>query len=231
MSDATCVKAILAVMKDVGAIGKDSTNVAQKFKFRGVDAVINAVSPALIAHGVIVIPTVEDYHYSTITIGQNRTEMGHARVKVNYLFIDQFGDIVTATVAAEAMDSGDKATAKAMSVAFRTALLQTLCLPTDDADPDHESYNRADKPAVGTPAVSIGADPWATAKPPTQLKGDQIVDAPLDEYFCNHGKMMWSYGVSQKNGKEWYAFCCVDRDRTCKSIWYLLGSNGVLRPQ
>jgi len=47
---------------------------------------------------------------------------------------------------AESMDSGDKATAKAMSVAFRTALLQTLCLPTDESDPDADSYVRSAAP-------------------------------------------------------------------------------------
>jgi hypothetical protein len=41
------------------------------------------------------------------------------------------------------MDSGDKATAKAMSVAYRTALLQVLCLPTDEPDPDSHTYERA----------------------------------------------------------------------------------------
>lgn len=33
---------------------------------------------------------------------------------------------------AEAADSGDKAATKAMSIAFRTAILQTLALPTHD---------------------------------------------------------------------------------------------------
>jgi hypothetical protein len=47
------------------------------------------------------------------------------------------------------MDSGDKAIAKAMSVAFRTALLQTLALPTDEADPDTSSYQRSEpKPSA-----------------------------------------------------------------------------------
>ena len=50
------------------------------------------------------------------------------------------GDAIVGTVAAEAMDSGDKATAKAMSVALRTFLLQVLALPTDEPDPDSFSY-------------------------------------------------------------------------------------------
>jgi hypothetical protein len=69
--------------------------------------------------------------------------MGHVKVKVTYTFIGQAGDAISATVVGEAMDAGDKATAKAMSVAFRTALLQALCLPTDEPDPDSNSYERS----------------------------------------------------------------------------------------
>jgi hypothetical protein len=47
-------------------------------------------------------------------------------------------------VLGEAMDSGDKAVAKAMSVAFRIALLQALALPTDEPDPDSYSYERSE---------------------------------------------------------------------------------------
>ena len=46
------------------------------------------------------------------------------------------------------MDSGDKATAKAMSVAFRTALLQVFFLPTDEKDPDEDSFVRTSTPSA-----------------------------------------------------------------------------------
>lgn len=48
-------------MKEVGAIAKKDKNQAQGFNFRGIDSVVNAVSPALQKHGVIVVPSVEDY--------------------------------------------------------------------------------------------------------------------------------------------------------------------------
>ena len=80
--------------------------------------------------------------------------MGHVKVKVSYTFIGAGGDAIKATVVGEAMDSGDKATAKAMSVAFRTALLQTLSLPTDEPDPDSQSYERSEKVVVDTKALA-----------------------------------------------------------------------------
>jgi hypothetical protein len=144
-------QAMSAIMKEVGAIAKKDKNQAQGFNFRGIDSVVNAVSPALQKHGVIVVPSVEDYEYTTVEIGRNRTAMGHVKVKVTYTFIGANGDSIKATVVGEAMDAGDKATAKAMSVAFRTALLQALSLPTDEPDPDSSSYERSSAKDVLAP--------------------------------------------------------------------------------
>lgn len=134
---------MLAVMQDVGAVRKGEKNAAQGFNFRGIDSVVNAVAPALKKNGVLVVPALQSVDYSQVEVGKNRTPMLQCRVIVQYVFAAEDGTTLAATVAAEALDSGDKATAKAMSVAFRTALLQALCLPTDEPDPDHDIYERA----------------------------------------------------------------------------------------
>ena len=148
-------QALNEVMKAVGGIAKKDRNQAQGFNFRGIDSVVNAVSPQLQKFGVVVVPTVEDYSYDTVEIGRNRTAMGHVKVKVTYTFIGASGDAIKTTVVGEAMDSGDKATAKAMSVAFRTALLQALCLPTDEPDPDATSYERSSAEDVIAPQAVL----------------------------------------------------------------------------
>jgi hypothetical protein len=134
------------VMKDVGAVKKNDRNDFQQFMFRGVDAVVNAVYPALVAHKVTVQPKVLSYEYSTIDVGKGSQSkpMGHARVIVEYTFTSaEDGSSASASAAGEAFDSGDKATPKAMSVALRTALLQALMLPTDEPEPDAQTYERA----------------------------------------------------------------------------------------
>jgi hypothetical protein len=145
------VQAVLIdVMRSVGAVGKSDRNQAQNFSFRGIDAVLNAVSPALREHGVVVLPTLERYEASTVEVGRNRTSMGHVTVEVTYTFVGPDGDSLACKVPGEAMDSGDKAASKAMSVAFRTALIQALALPTDEPDPDSTSYERSDAPPLMT---------------------------------------------------------------------------------
>jgi hypothetical protein len=154
----TALPALLTQVKEaVGAIGKTDTNRQQGFNFRGIDAVINAVAPALIDAGVIVVPNVRTYEHGTVEVGGKRTPMGHARVVVEYTFYGPDGDTIMCSAPGEAMDSGDKATAKAMSVAYRTALLQALSLPTTETDPDATTYERTDTGALAVSAARVQA--------------------------------------------------------------------------
>lgn len=136
------VKLLSQVMAEVGAVRKGEKNQAQNFNFRGIDAVVNAVSPALRKHSVVVAPQVMDYQHETVQTSQGKN-MASVRVLVRYTFTAPDGSTLETVVPGESFDAGDKATAKAMSVAFRIALLQALCLPTDDVDPDATSYERA----------------------------------------------------------------------------------------
>jgi hypothetical protein len=139
--------ALAAVMSDVQSVSKSDRNTHQNFSFRGIDAVLNAVGPVLRKHGVIVLPEVLDHQFATVEVGQKRSLMGHVILKVAYTFVGPDGDSLRSVVLGEAMDSGDKAVPKAMSVAFRTALLQALALPTDEPDPDATTYERAAAPS------------------------------------------------------------------------------------
>lgn len=147
MSETKSVQAAWAdVMADVRSLGKDQRNSQQGFNFRGVDDVMNAVGPALRTHGVSVVPTgVADVSATTYTT-KSGTVMRDVFLVVSYLITGPAGDTMPGAAAGEASDAGDKATPKAMSVAYRTFLLEALTLPTCETDPDAEVYER------GTPA-------------------------------------------------------------------------------
>jgi hypothetical protein len=136
---ATAIEVIQTVMSEVQGLAKTDRNQAQGFNFRGIDAVMNAVGPALRKAGGFVVPSVVDKS-SEVQPSRNGGSLQVVRLTVAFTIVGSEGDPITGTVAAEAFDSGDKATAKAMSVAFRTFLLQVLCLPTDEPDPDASSY-------------------------------------------------------------------------------------------
>ena len=137
-------EALSAVMVDVQAVAKKDRNTHQNFDFRGIDAVVNAVGPALRKHGVVVVPEVQDVAYEKVTTTNNKPATA-CRLVVSYTF-HKDDSYLSCTVAAEAWDHGDKAAPKAMSVAFRTALLQALALPTDEPDPDAHSYEQTTQP-------------------------------------------------------------------------------------
>jgi hypothetical protein len=156
----------------VGPVGKDSTNTQQHFNYRGIDAVVNAIAKAFDELGIIPVPMLERYEYKEgVEIGQKRSLMGHVQVEVSYRFYGPLGDYFDAKVPGEAMDSGDKATPKAMSVAYRICLLQTLNLPTSDPDPDSQSYER---PTAGRRS----GDDFDNAAPAAPRNGRQDQDRP-----------------------------------------------------
>lgn len=135
------------VMGDVLPIGKKGevrTGNGPNYNFRGVDAVVNAVGPVLRLYKVIVVPEVQSVTYQDVVTGVNRKPGRAAMVTVRYRFMGPAGDEVSAVVAAEAIDSGDKATAKAMAVAWRTALIQVFAIATGDPDPDSATYARSE---------------------------------------------------------------------------------------
>lgn len=137
----TVIQALAEVMGDVQAIGKRDRNEQQRYMFRGVDAVMNAVGPSLRAHGIVIVPeeVVTRYADTTTTTGKATREV---TVLVTYRAYGPGGDSITIQAPGESLDSGDKGTPKAMSVAYRTALLQALTIPTDEPDPDAQSYER-----------------------------------------------------------------------------------------
>lgn len=137
----TIVEALAAAMGEVRAVGKDDRNSQQGYNFRGVDAVVNACAPVLRRHGVIVAPMMENSSWRDVKTSTGK-DSREVTVTVRYRFYGPAGDYIDAIVPGESMDFGDKGAPKAMSVAFRTALIQTLCLPTHDVDPDSESYER-----------------------------------------------------------------------------------------
>ena len=138
---------ISAVMDEIGAIGKNKRNDQQGFMYRGVDDVMNALNPAFIKHKLFMAPEVIEQSRERRTTGKGG-ELIYSVCKVRYTFFAEDGSSVQAVVIGEGMDSGDKASNKAMAVAFKYACFQVFCIPTEEmtkadaapVDPDGESY-------------------------------------------------------------------------------------------
>ncbi len=147
-------KAISEVSGEMLAgIAKDRKNQQQGFMFRGIDAVYNALAPALVKHGLLILPRI-----TSRTVTERATKSGGALfyvvVEAEFDFVStEDGSKHTVKTYGEAMDSGDKATNKAMSIAYKYAAFQAFCIPTEDTaiDADATAHNVASQPRNNQP--------------------------------------------------------------------------------
>ena len=143
-------QAIAAVMAELSkeGISKDRKNQQQGYAFRGIDDMYNALSPILAKNGLCVLPRV----LARETI-ERQTKSGSAlfytTVEVEFDFVSaEDGSKHTVKTFGEAMDSADKSTNKAMSAAYKYAVMQAFAIPTEgDNDADAQTHEVAPKPA------------------------------------------------------------------------------------
>ncbi len=132
--------AICNIMSEIGAIEKAKTNQQQGFKYRGIDDVMNALQPLFVKHRIYAVPEMLEH-----TREERQTKSGGTLIysicKMKYTFHAEDDSSVFAVVIGEGMDSGDKATNKAMAIAMKYACFQVFCIPTEEMkDPDGESH-------------------------------------------------------------------------------------------
>ena len=147
MTTKTIYERISAGQADIAKAGiaKGSINKEQRYKYRGIDEVYNALSPILAQHGIVMTPK----HFGAeVTERKSRSGgvLNYVRLaaKIRFCCGPLPDDRVTVHVYGEAMDSGDKASAKAMSMAIKNALLQVFLIPTEgDNDADASSPESA----------------------------------------------------------------------------------------
>lgn len=178
--------AISAIMADVGAVAKSSKNQQQGFMYRGIDAVMNALHPAMAEHHVFCTPEILEQ-----TREDRQTAKGgnliYSICKIRYTFYADDGSNISVIVVGEGMDSGDKATNKAMAIAFKYACFQLFCIPTEEmVDPDAECHEVKGKGKAGSGKRPSGSlDKAGKGQPPEQpreAQGQQAQTAPAAEH-------------------------------------------------
>ena len=157
------IRAVAAQMAIEG-IGKSRENKAQGFKFRGIDETLKALSPALSAHGLLVLPRMIS---RTVTERESRGGgvLFSVVVEAEFDFVSaEDGTKHTVRTFGEAMDSGDKATNKAMSIAYKYAAFLAFCIPVEGmgADADETVHEVAPKKAVAPSGYADWADDMVT---------------------------------------------------------------------
>lgn len=170
MSEGKIFGLVGQAMQLIGAVGKDSRNQQQGFQYRGIDAVMNALNPVMAKLGLFMTPEVLEQTREERQ-GRNGGNLLYSVMKIRYTLYAPDGSNVSCVVVGEGMDSGDKASNKAMSIAFKYAAFQLFCIPTEEmVDPDAECHEvmprnqakQGEKPAHA-PAKANAPTPAAQA--------------------------------------------------------------------
>lgn len=151
MSEAKKIyKAMQGVMKDVceTGIGKNSKNKDQGYNFRGIEDAMNALAPLLVKHGIVCVPKHgKPERFDRMTKSGGTLSFVTTSSDFDLIHVDD-GSSVTVTTNGEGMDSSDKATNKAMSMAFKYALFQTFVVPTMAVEADWNDGGMTEAEAV-----------------------------------------------------------------------------------
>jgi hypothetical protein len=150
-----CIAAVSRELAKVG-IAKDRKNDQQGYKFRGIDEVLNALAPVLAAQGLVILPRITS-RLVTERVTAKGGVLFYVTVCAEFDFVAASdGSKHTVTTYGEAMDSGDKATNKAMSAAYKYAAFQAFCIPLEGmaADADAVTHDAV------VPAVPEGYVAW-----------------------------------------------------------------------
>ena len=161
-------QAINAVQRALAAegISKSRKNQQQGYNFRGIDDVYNAVSPLLGEHNLCILPRVLKRE-CVERINSKGTALFYVTCEVEFDFVaSEDGSKHTIKMFGEAMDSGDKATNKAMSAAYKYAVMQAFAIPTEgDNDADAQTHGdlQGRQPALPQAMPSDVLAEWLSA--------------------------------------------------------------------
>src|SRR5690349_16737248 len=152
------INAITAELASAG-IPKSRFNEVDEYRYRSIDDVLNRLAPLLAKHRLCVLPRVTKRQ--VIERQDDEQLLVDVVLKMAFSLVsadDGSSHLVEAY--GEALDAGDKGTAKAMSAAYKSAMIQVFCIPVGDLeDADATSHRLAAKTHVPEPVQ--GWEQWA----------------------------------------------------------------------
>lgn len=152
---------ISAVMSEVEYLKKDDVvGKGSKSEYKAIseEKVTETVRVSFIKHGLVLLPVEQIHHCETRETENDYGKKGVSRlatVDVRYKLVDiDTGEHEFIVSSGTGADTGDKAVGKAMTYAYKYALLRTLMIPTGE-DPDK----------IASPGLEDGKQTKQTGQP------------------------------------------------------------------
>jgi hypothetical protein len=152
------INAVSAELAEQG-IAKSHVNDVDDYRYRSIDDLLDRLAPLLARHRLCVLPRVKE---RSLVERQDDAQRSLFHVSLKAAFVlasvdDGSSHVVTAY--GEALDASDKATAKAMSAAYKSAMIQTFCIPVAGSEDADRSSPRTSKTHRAEPIQ--GWQQWA----------------------------------------------------------------------
>ena len=135
------INAVQSALAKIGITKSRTNSQGSGYKFRGIDDIFNTISPLLAEHNLCILPRVLSRDCIE-RLSKSGGALFYITVEVEFDFVSsEDGSKHTVKTFGEAMDSGDKATNKAMSAAYKYAAIQAFAIPTEgDNDTENQTY-------------------------------------------------------------------------------------------
>jgi hypothetical protein len=202
--------AINAVQRDLSQQGitKGNRNTQQGYNFRGIDDVYNALSPLLAKHGLCILPRMISRECQERTTAKGGI-LFYVTVEAEFDFVAaEDGTKHVVRTFGEAMDSGDKATNKAMSAAYKYACMQAFSIPTEgDNDADATTHD------VAPSAPAKPAKPKPTPEQSAQRIEKGVLDGMATEAAAHLA------GLPEAELHAIWALLAPDTQKTLTANW------------
>lgn len=177
LSDGTprgALRKFLALMNAVDSLGKDKQASQEMggYAFRSIDAAMDAVGHGMRQVGLIMrSEVIKREEVKTVVNGRVWTSVS---AEMRYVFVDpEDGSEHAIEMVGEGRDLGDKATSKAVSMALKYGLLQSLCIPFNAPESDGETTPPIEREEPRQQAQS--------QQRPAQHQRQEAAPEPLDD--------------------------------------------------
>ena len=153
------INSIAAAMARDG-IPKAHINSQDQYSYRSIDDVLGRLAPLLAKYRLCVLPRLLKRE-SMDRLGDYQTVVTSVHVLIAYdLVSSRDGSRHTIRASGEALDCSDKATAKAASAAYKSAMLQTFCVPTTGGEDVEAKSPKSRKLMIGREPIQ-GWKAWS----------------------------------------------------------------------
>jgi hypothetical protein len=209
------------VLENLPAIGKDSLNKQQGFKYRSIDTVLDHLNPLFGKAGVHVIPT-RQVAYRETRGTRSGGSMNDCYNTVTWEIRDVAGHTMTAETLGEGTDSGDKSTSKAQTMAMKYLLWPSLAI-AENEDPDGETVE------ASTPSEA------PTAQQETRVAAQQSLTARFNDMdipdAATSPQLNKIRRVVNDLGLSWVEVETEFKDALPEAEWPEIGINGLTKSQ